>query len=533
MPKTRTTIAVLIGLAMITSACVVPSAGAGTITTATEPPPPGPTTTTLPDATETTVAETTTTTEPPPPSIDPEVEPLLRSIASWQVPTVTSVDGRVLSADTWDIGKTRTSCLVDQPRTLSRAFDEFAAFPFSGPLAPGLIVEGSGVVEGDLRVVPLDRAPLTLVSSLDSENPTIAVDAPTTSSIQEAISALKRDADAQFTGVDITPADITFVREEVHSYEEAMLGMGVSLHYDSPGLRTKFESSFEQESRSEKHSIVASLVQPMFTVRADTSRIDDAADWFAVTTSTSDVERLISNGAMGDGNPPVVIDSVTYGRVMYFTMTSSLASDSSELIATMEAAYGGLGGEAGLTDRQRSVLNESRLEVIAFGGDQDVAFQALKSGRLNDFFASVNTTTAAPLSMTVRTLTGELVEVADEATLQSVSCSETTLPYAFGVEVRNLNGRAIIKVNDVQIADWSNHSGLRTIDVPANRLRPGANSIKIEYSDWFPCSGSSITATILRDGSRVGSSAKEWDAPACWFDLTWDINTNGTVVARP
>ena len=530
MWNTRTTIATLAGLAMIASACVVPPTEARETTTTTPPPPPAPTTT-VPAVTTTTVPETTTTTAAP--SIDPEVDPLLRSIGAWQVPTVISVDDRVLSPDTWDVGKNRTSCSVDQPRTISRAFNEFAAFPFSGPLAPGLIVQGSGVVEGDLRVVPLDRAPLTLVSSLDSANPTIVVDAPSTSSIQEAISTLKRDADAQFTGVDITPADITFVREEVHSYEEAMLDMGVSLHYDSPSLRTKFESSFEQESRSEKHSIVASLVQPMFTVRADSSRIVDAADWFAVTTAAEDVSRLMSNGLMGQGNPPLVIDSVTYGRVMYFTMTSSIASDCSELIATMEAAYGGLGGEASLTDRQKSVLSESRIEVIAFGGDQDVAFQALKSGRLSDFFASVNTTTAAPLSMTVRTLTGELVEVADEATLQSVSCSDTQLPYTFGVEVRNLNGRAIVKVNDVQIADWSNHEGASTVNVPANRLRPGANTIKIEYSDWFPCAGSSITATILRDGSRVSGSAKEWNAPACWFDLTWDINTNGTVSARP
>lgn len=529
MWSTRATIAALIGLAMITSACLEPTIGLET-TTSTAPPPPAPTTT-MPDVTTTTVPETTTTTAAP--TIDPEVDPLLRSIAGWQVPVTISVDDRVLTADSWDTGKTRTSCSVDRPHTVSRAFDEFAAFPFSGPLAPGLIVEGAGVVQGDLRVVPLERSPLTLVSSLDSANPTIMVDSPTTSSIQEAISALKRDADAQFTGVDITPADITFVREEVHSYEEAMLDMGVSLHYDSPSLRTKFESSFEQESRSEKHSIVASLVQPMFTVRADTSRIDDAADWFAVTTGAGDVERLVSNGVMGPDNPPLVIDSVTYGRVMYFTMTSSLADDSSELIATMEAAYGGLGGEAGLTDRQRSVLSESRIEVIAFGGDQDIAFHALKSGRLDDFFASVNTTTAAPLSMTVRTLTGGLVEVADEATLQSISCSDTTLPYVFGVEVRNLNGRAIIKVNDIQIADWANHSGSRTIDVPANRLRPGANTIKVEYSDWFPCAGSSITATILRDGSRVSGSVKEWNAPACWFDLTWDVNTNGTVSARP
>ena len=530
MWSTRATIATLIGIAMVTGACVVPAVGE--TTTTIEPPRPGPTTTSVPDATETTVPQTTTTTEPPPPSIDPEVDPLLRSIASWQVPTVISVDDRVLSVDTWDIGKTRTSCLVDQPRTLSRAFDEFATFPFSGPLAPGLIVEGSGVIEGDLRVVPLDRAPLTLVSSLDSENPTIVVDAPTTSSVQEAISALKRDADAQFTGVDITPADITFVREEVHSYVEAMLDMGVSLHYDSPGLRTKFESSFEQESRSEKHSIVASLVQPMFTVRADTSRIDDAADWFAVTTSASDVERLISNGALGDGNPPVVIDSVTYGRVMYFTMTSSLASDSSELIATMEAAYGGLGGEASLTDRQRSVLNESRLEVIAFGGDQDVAFQALKSGRLNDFFASVNTTTAAPLSMTVRTLTGELVEVADEATLQSVSCSDTKLPFAFEVEIRRLNGWAYLYVNgnELALAEQTNMDRV----IPSSWLRPGINTVKVEYGDWGPfCDGSYAEINILVDGSATPAGKKTMNWWSCGYSWEWEINTHtGSVVFK-
>ena len=531
MNTRMTTVAAITALSIIGAACTMPAAG--TITQETIP---APSTLPTPDGTVVTVTpppipETTTTTVAPEPVRDPAINQIFTNYLTWTQPTHVAEDGRDLQARQWAVGKDQTTCSVNEPHTVSRVFEELAAFPFSGPLSPGLIVEGAGIVDGDLRVVPLGRAPLTIVSSLDSANSVVSVEDPTSAALKQAVTDLKRDADAQFTGIDVTPADITYTREEVHSFEEAFLNMGVSLHYDSPNLRAQFDSSFTQEEASEKHSIVVRLVQPMFTLRADTSTIVEPAEFFAVGTTTGQVDQMINNEVIAAENPPVIIDSVTYGRVMYFTMTNSTVSSASELEVAVEAAWGGVGGEAELTDRQRQVLSESRLEVIAYGGDQDVAFQAIRSGRLADFFSRVNTTTAAPLSMTVRTLDGELVSVADSATVKSLSCDTRKLPYTFDVALGSVNGSARVLVNNQDVGGTSNIEGQHVVRIPANKLRPGANDIEIQFSDWFPCFDAEIDADILVDG-RSQSRGRSWKATACWFTWKWSIDTDTGVVTQ-
>jgi hypothetical protein len=528
----RRTLGSVAVLAVLAAGCSTPP----DVTTAPTPTAVGQGTVTVPATTPTPDSTTTTTMAVQ----DPEVNQVLANYSSWTTPTKVSSDSRSLTDTSWTTPasgttpKVQTACLVDEPHTISRTFDELAAFPFGGQIAPGLIVEGGGVTEGDLRVLPLDRAPLTLISSLDSANPVVGVDEPTGASLQEAVSQLKRDADTQLTGIDVTPADITYTREETHSFEESFLGMGMSLHYASPAVQARFDSSFEQEQSTDKHSIVVSLVQPMFTIRIDQSGVRSPGDHLDVSTTTDEIDALAAQGRISADAPPVIIDSVTYGRVMYFTMTSSTVASSTDLELAVEAAWGNIGGNASLKEEQLKVLSQSRIELIAIGGDQDVALGAIRSGQLSDFFARVNTTTAAPITMTLRTLDGDIVNVADEATLQSVSCSDEVLPYEFTVEVRNLNGKAIVQVNDQEITSFANASGVQTAVVPANQLRPGGNTLKIEYSDWFPCVGSSITASILVDQSRVPGSTLEWNAPACWFEIVWDIDTTtGTVTKRP
>ena len=67
--------------------------------------------------------------------------------------------------------------LAEPKIDLAQLFAE--AFGFSGDdVLPGLVVDGSAVETGDLRVLPLARAPLTLRSSLASANPTVLIEAP-------------------------------------------------------------------------------------------------------------------------------------------------------------------------------------------------------------------------------------------------------------------------------------------------------------------------------------------------------------------
>ncbi len=285
-------------------------------------------TTTEPATTTSTTSTTSTTVAP---EVDPVVAATLDAYSAWTVPVLESADARTLSADSWsdvadDGSKTRVSCTPNTLPQLSQTFEQFPAFGFTGTLAPGLVVEGAGVEAGDLRAVALARAPLTLVSSLASANPTELVEAPDSTTLAEAVARLKRDADARLTGIDVVPSDITYTRSETHSFEQSSLELGVSLRYDGPMRQAGLDSSFSQESQTEKHSIVVKLIQPMYTIRMADDSLLGAADYFSADVTEAEVDGLVDSGDVGPANPPLVVDEVTYGRVMYFTMTSSSVS---------------------------------------------------------------------------------------------------------------------------------------------------------------------------------------------------------------
>lgn len=437
-------------------------------------------------------------------AIDPAVDALLGGLGEWTVPVTFSEDDRELVDDTWT-----------------------AAFPFSGePLAPGLIVEASGLEAASLIPLSLGRAPITLVSSLASANPVVVVEEPDSATLATAVAGLKRDADAQLTGIDVVPADVTYVSEETRSFEQTALGLGVSLRYESPLAEAGFESNFQQERQVEKHSILVRMTQPMYTIRVSDDDVDSPGDYLEPATRIDEVERLVSAGRLGTDNQPLLIDSVTYGRIMYFTLTSTSVSSASELSVALDAAYKNYEGSGEITDEQRRTLSESRVSYLAYGGDQALALAAISSGDLGRFFGPANTTTAAPLSFTLRTLTGDRVEIADEATASAVICDRTNEAYRFEVAVTGVIGNADVELNGTRIQEVDS-TGVFEI-VPGSwssditgRLVEGNNTLTVDFTNAV-CTNAQITVTVTVDGDPKDSRGFD----ACGFFFTWEWNLN-------
>ncbi|MEZ5245588.1 MAG: thiol-activated cytolysin family protein [Acidimicrobiales bacterium] len=526
-------LATAISVAVVASSCGSDSAGDLVATTSTAAV--VDTTTTI----DTTTTDTTTTIAP---AADPIVAATLSAYSNWSTPTRASVDERGLTTDEWvdvadDSTKTSVACAPAALPQLSRSFDQFPAFGFSGTLAPGLVVEGAGVEPGDLRVVPLGRAPLTLVSSLASENPTVVVDDPDSTSLAEAVARLKRDADARLTGIDVVPSDITYTRTETHSFEQSSLEIGVSLRYDGPLRQAGLDSSFNQESQTEKHSIAVQLIQPMYTIRMADDAVRTAGDFFSADVTPLDVEALVDSGEVGPDNPPLVIDEVTYGRVMYFTMTSTSATSAQDLMIAVDAAQAKFSGSAELTEEQRQTLSTSDIAMLSYGGDQSLALGAIKSGDLGQFFGPANTTTAAPLSFSLRTLGGQLVEVADTADLQQLLCSRTEIPYSFNVSVSNITGRVRVLVNGAEVLDAANTPD-NLLTLFTNEFRPGSGSANIDSKlqpgidnvvevkfDRLTCVDAQFSLRIDRDGTNVINKSL---SPRCAFFFTWEYGIDTT-----
>ncbi len=466
----------------------------------------------------------------PAPTADPEVGRRLSTFGPWTARDLPPFnDDRSLEPDSFETADREVvTCTVSEPRTISPGpFSEFAAFPFSGDKLPGLIVEGGLIEDGDLQVLPLPRAPLPLVVDLASEAPSLLVDDPSPLSLQNGVAELMRTADARVSGLSVVPANVKFVQRTVSSYEEAVLNMGVSLRYDSPELQAEFKSDFEQQRGVEKHSVMVRLLQPMFTIRVDKSGIFGPGDYFSADATTAQLDDLVGQNRIGADNPPVLIDAVTYGRVVYMTVTSRKATSAEELKVAISGAYNGFSGEGEVETRNREIVEESEIRVEAFGGNDDVALTALKKGEIQDFMESVDTSTAAPLSMVLRTLDGTKLEVTDEATITDYGCTREEKPHEISMQI-DIAGDAwgILYINGARIRTIKENES-RRISLDSWLRNDSNNRIEIDYWPRF-CTGGSMTVSFLVDGKAY--DGKQWeiagraDRWACRETGTWNVD---------
>jgi hypothetical protein len=319
------------------------------------------------------------------------------------------------------------------------------------------LIEGQGLVEGEVRVVPLRRAPLTLSVNLASESANAEIQSPDSASLQQAVSNLQRQADSRVTGINIVPADINYVRKEAFSFEQTALDLGVSLHYESALAGAGLDVSFSTEDSVESRTLLVRLYQPMFVI----SFVDD----FVVRpsdlvdeASEEPIVNLVSSGRIGADNQPVYIKSVTYGRMMLFTMTSKTVASAKELQVAMNAAYGNIGGSATVDEKHLKVLSESEIRMVAIGGDSGAAEAAIRSGNPGQFFAGTDTANAAPLTFRAATMDGSPVSVGDEATVKELHCTRAALPEpqsTYRVEITNIRGTATVWLNGVKKGERS------------------------------------------------------------------------------
>lgn len=542
---TRLATLALAGVALLASSCSSTSSTAAPATTPATLPVAVTAPTTDPADTQPPVTEPTVVVQ------DPAVNAALQPLTGWTVPTYEATDTRNLEADSFerdnpDGTRSEVSCAPKGLPPMTGTFDSFPAFGFSGSILPGLVIQGSGVENGDLRVVPLDRAPATLVSSLSSGSPTSLVAAPTTATLTDAVATLQRDADARITGIDVVPAQVMYERTETFSFEQSRFALDTSLRYHG-SFDASMQVNFAQEKGVEKHSIVVRYVQPMYTIRMAADGIAGPGDYFAAGVTADDLATVQASGAMGPANQPLVIDQVTYGRVMYFTLTSTEATSAQDLMVALDAANEQWDGGAQITDEQRSLLRNSRIAMLAIGGDQGLAEDAIRTGDIGEYFRSANTTTAAALSFSLRTLDGTKVEVADSVSASRLLCDKTLIEEQapqFTVAVSGVVGRVEVFVNGTRVIDASHTpDNLLTFTVNEfaygagsaginSQFQSGSNVVEVRYTNLV-CINAQFTVKIQVDGRNV---VNESMPPKCAFTVTWiyDVNpSEGTVTKRP
>jgi thiol-activated cytolysin len=256
---------------------------------------------------------------------------------------------------------------VTQPRSETKSYDSIVALAAnSSTLWPGALVRGDSVATGQFTPIAIERAPLTLSVSLENldgkRSKTMA--SPTLSAFREAIGEI---LEADLTGA--TAANIFSEIEIVHSRQQLALALGAESSW--PGDFARIAGSFDFASEETRSRLVVRFVQAYYTVDIDPPSRPSA--FFADSVTLDDLEQV-----MTDSSPPAYVSSITYGRMVVFTVESSYSDK--EMKSALEFAYRGgtdVSGDVSLTYGE--MLSSSKITAFIVGGSGEDAVQAIDS----------------------------------------------------------------------------------------------------------------------------------------------------------
>lgn len=245
----------------------------------------------------------------------------------------------------------------------TQQFAEIVGFASnSHSLFPGALIGGDSIPTGQFAPKVFDRQPITISASLEG-----VLDGAVSAEIEPSLSAF-REAMADILDANVvgqTPANLTFELHEVHSEEQLSLALGIDVSWMAKGISGSF--AFDKEETRSR--FVVDFAQSYYTVDLDPP--GRPSDLFADSVALQDVQDVLAD------EPPAYVSSVTYGRLVYFAVTSSFSSE--ELRAALEFGFNGgvadIEGHASLTHSE--VLSETQITAFILGGNGDVAVQAL------------------------------------------------------------------------------------------------------------------------------------------------------------
>ena len=185
-----------------------------------------------------------------------------------------------------------------------------------------------------------------------------------------------------------------------------------------------------------------------------------------------DQEQL---GRLGRDNPPLFVSSVTYGRILLFTMTST--GSVSDIKGALDYAYKGLAADisADLKAKYQKILSSSQINIVPYGGPWQDAAALIRSANLKNYFPKTapSLSTAVPISYKLNDLAdGSTATVAETTSYDKKECRLAQAPAV------KKNGKFRLQYvgggdnRYLSIAEWRNILAAGKWPYPTLQLRP-------------------------------------------------------------
>ncbi|MDQ6617526.1 MAG: thiol-activated cytolysin family protein [Actinomycetota bacterium] len=232
---------------------------------------------------------------------------------------------------------------------------------------PGSVLQGGHVLDTAPAPVPLRRSGLTItVTGLSTKagvSASRSVAIANTAMVTDAMNALLGQSFA-----DVTTADLDVFVSQAYSVENSCQQLGISAHFLSSDVKAQMSHSFQDK----KASFVANVTQKYFNVSA--SDPGPGSSYFDPGVTPAEASPY-----MGQGNPPLYVSSISFGRRLVLLMLTDKREESFD--ADIQATYGWVNGSASGKGGigMNSLVSESAIHLFDIGGSTAAGVKVLSA----------------------------------------------------------------------------------------------------------------------------------------------------------
>jgi Thiol-activated cytolysin len=396
-----------------------------------------------------------------------------------------------LAFDTGDGSQTVPATCTTQDFDLTKTPEKIVMQnPAAGILYPGALIQGEGYLQGPggLRELPIrKRSPMIIATDLAQDKNAVEMKTVNYATYAEAHAKLL-DAASNNEYKNIGRAMYTQI--EASRSEQAALDLGFSVKYMGSSLK----GNMQTKSSTKDNVFMVVFEQNAYTVSAVIPA--SPAGFFSADFSTADLKTQESLGNISSKNPPLYVSSITYGRMLIYTVTSKASK--SDIQGALNASYKnpGLKVDAKVKAKYQKILNESTIKVIFFGGENAPSVSMIKSGEINDYFSKTPSLDSfVPMSYVLRNMKDNSIAKVSETTKYSTQECTPLPPKSWTVQITidkilmhytgasskgeiygslALNGREVWSRSRAEYAPTKNESSLE--------VATSSNSITVDMS---------------------------------------------------
>jgi hypothetical protein len=269
-------------------------------------------------------------------------------------------------------------------------------------------------------------------------------------------------------------------------------------------------------------------VQNLFTVFQDLRGfLPTPAELNSTTMGVADLENLGALGELGYDNLPTYVKAVTYGRMLLFSLTSTVSK--TDLEAAANAVFGK--NSVSASTSQKSTIQNSEIRVFGYGGPSDPQLAAIKSGNWQDYFtmSSIPLSSLKPLGYEVRRFDDQLAAMS-----RTTSYVERTCPSSMHRITAMLSDTYNTGTVSVQTGGGAWQTVMQTsngfAEMDINQYLDGNDdqmkvSVDVGSTGIFDPSHAHLTLTIYVDG--VQRTQVSWSCSHCHSkDPVWVYRVN-------